>query len=83
MVIKYIQDEVSLGRMIGLLEFELATRVHTSPFGVIPRGHTGKWRLTVNLSSPAGSSVNDGIDPTSCLLTYLGRYSDKGGGETR
>ena len=70
-VARYIQEEVSLGRVIGPLEPELAARVHISPFGVIPKGHTGKWRLIVDLSSPPGSSVNDGIDPTVCSLTYI------------
>ena len=70
-VTKYIQEEVALGRMMGPLEPELAARVHVSPFGVIPKGHTGKWRLIVDLSSPAGSSVNDAIDPSSCSLTYI------------
>ena len=71
MVTRYIQEEVALGRMMGPLEPELAARVHVSPFGVIPKGHTGKWRLIVDLSSPAGSSVNDAIDPSSCSLTYI------------
>ena len=71
MVTRYIQEEVALGRMMGPLEPELAARVHVSPFGVIPKGHTGKWRLMVDLSSPAGSSVNDAIDPSSCSLIYI------------
>ena len=41
-VTKYIQEEVSLGGMVGLLEPAPAARVHVSPFGVIPKGHTGK-----------------------------------------
>ena len=40
-------------------------------FGVIPKGKTGKWRLIVDLSSPEGASVNDGIDPCLCSLTYM------------
>ena len=41
-------------------------------FGVIPKGHaSGKWRLIVDLSSPKGASVNDGIDPLWCTLTYI------------
>ena len=63
--------KVSLGRVIGPLEPELAARVHVSPFGVIPKGHTGKWCPIVDLSSPPGSSVNDGIDPTLCSLIYI------------
>ena len=70
-VTRYIQEEVTLGRMMGPLEPELAGRVHVSPFGVIPKGHTGKWRLIVDLLSPAESSVNDAIDPSSCSLCSL------------
>ena len=40
-------------------------------FGVIPEGHnTGKWRLITDLSFPPGRSVNDGVDPDLCSLTY-------------
>ena len=31
----------------------------------------GKWRLIVDLSSPAEMSVNDGIEPELCSLQYL------------
>ena len=38
---------------------------------VIPKPHQpGKWRLIVDLSSPRGKSVNDGIDPLLCSLSY-------------
>ena len=46
-------------------------KIHVSKFGVIPKKHTpGKWRLIVDLSSPENRSVNDGIDPTLCSLSY-------------
>ena len=67
-VTRYIQKEVTLGRVIGPLEPVLAARAHISPFGVIPKGHTRKCCLIIDLSSPAGSSVNDGIE---CSLTYI------------
>ena len=48
------------------------TRVQVSPFGVILKSHTpGKWRLIVDLSSPKGSSVNDGISSDLCSLSYI------------
>ena len=44
----------------------------TSPFGVIPKRHSpGKWRLILDLSNPSGSSVNDGINPELCSLSYI------------
>ena len=43
-----------------------------SRFGVIPKaGQSNKWRLIVDLSSPEGRSVNDGIRPEDCSLTYI------------
>ena len=45
--------------------------VHVSRFGVIPKPHQkGKWRLITDLSSPKGSSVNDGVCPTLCSVSY-------------
>ena len=62
--------EVGGGRIIGLLPKSFAG-VHISRFGVIPKPHQpGKWRLITDLSSPKGASVNDGIDPRLCSLSY-------------
>ena len=48
------------------------TGVQVSPCGVIPKGHApGKWRLIVDLSSPQGASVNDGIPREACSVTYI------------
>ena len=45
--------------------------LHINRFGVIPKGlNTGKWRLITDLSFPRGTSVNDGIDPSFCSLSY-------------
>jgi hypothetical protein len=38
------------------------SEVHVSLFGVIPKSEPGKWYLIVDLSSPCGNSVNDGIN---------------------
>ena len=36
--------------------------IHSSPIGAISKKHKpGKWHLIMDLSSPAGSSINDGI----------------------
>ena len=42
-----------------------------SPFGVIPKSEVGKWRLILDLSSPEGFSVNDGIKSELCSLSYM------------
>ena len=66
---EYIAKERALGRFLG--PFSSLPYVHVSRFGVIPKGHnTGKWRLITDLSFPEGASVNDGIDPSLCSLSY-------------
>ena len=45
--------------------------IHISPLGVIPKKNKpGKWRLIVDLSSPAGFSVNDGISQEHSSMRY-------------
>ena len=59
------------GRLYGPIPSQHLPGIHVSPLGLIPKAHqTNKWRLIVDLSNPAGSSTNDGIDPTLCSLCY-------------
>ena len=69
-ITKYLQEEGQKGRVIGPIETSQAGKIkQISRVGVIPKGHTpGKWRLIVDLSSPTGHSVNDGIDSDLCSL---------------
>lgn len=68
----YLDKELALGRMLGPFPLSHAPSCHISRFGVIPKGHnTGKWRLITDLSFPHGRSVNDGIDPDLCSLSYI------------
>ena len=67
----YIQGEREMGRLLGPLNRESFPDVHVSPFGVIPKSEPGKWRLILDLSSPEGGSVNDGIDKDLCSLSYI------------
>lgn len=55
---------------VGFSDPFLAT-IGTSSFGVIPKSTPGKWRLILDLSSPEGHSVNDGIDQDLCSLSYI------------
>ena len=65
----YLQRERELKRVIDAPSG--ISSVQISPFGMIPKPHQpGKWRLIVDLSSPRGKSVNDGIDPLLCSLSY-------------
>ena len=68
---KYLAVELALKRIIGPLP-TTAIDVNTSCFGVIPKHYQlNKWRLIVDLSSPPGASVNDGIDHELCCLSYI------------
>ena len=67
----YLGNERAEGRILGPINPRSVPGLHTSRFGVIPKGHSsGKWRLITDLSSPEGASVNDGISPTLCSLSY-------------
>ena len=69
---EYLANEVSLGRVAGPFTHTPIPQLHISSFGVIPKNsQPGKWRLIVDLSSPAASSVNDGIEVDSFSLQYI------------
>jgi len=68
----YLQKEVTLGRLSGPYPPSTCPNVHINRFGVIPKNHQqNSWRLITDLSHPSGSSVNDGIPPQLCTLTYV------------
>lgn len=69
---EYLANEVRLGRVAGPFLSPPLPQLQISSFGVIPKkGQPGKWRLIVDLSSPRGFSVNEGIDPEQCTLQYI------------
>ena len=69
---RYLANEVSLGRVAGPFTSPPLPNLHISSFGVIAKkGQPGKWTLMVDLSSPVGWSVNDGIDPDEFTLQYI------------
>ena len=68
----YLRNEVSLSRVSGPFGSSPLPDLHIRIFGVTPKaGQPGKWRLILDLSSPHGSSVNDGIDPDLFSLQYI------------
>ena len=71
-VTEYLEMELRSNRLVKLSKSEAtAIDVHCSPIGVIPKKNKpGKWRLIVDLSSPEGASVNDGVDKEMCSLSY-------------
>ena len=59
---KYLLAKMDKCRMAGPFPTPPLTNLHTSCFGMISKKHQpGKWCLILNLSSPPGGSVNDGI----------------------
>ena len=70
-VTEYLQREMLLGRMWKIPLTILPRGVHISPMGMIPkRSKPEKWRLIVDLSSPHGKRINDGIDTDRSSLSY-------------
>ena len=71
----YLATECLAGRVMGPLLASDFPNVQISPFGVIPKTTSGKWRLILDLSSPDGrSSVNDEIDQAWCSLVHMLRW---------
>ena len=69
-VSEYLSGEKATGR-IGTLPTPISP-LQISPFGVIPKkSKPGKWRLIIDLSSPEGHSVNDGIEKALCSISYV------------
>ena len=64
----FVREEVHAGRLVQQLE---TAKVHVSPIGLVPKqGRPDSFRIIVDLSSPPGYSVNDGIDGGWCSLSY-------------
>ena len=68
---EYLVKECVEDRVLGPLDPLKFLRIQISHFGVIPKGSSGKWHLIVDLSSPKGHSVNDGINGELCSLKYV------------
>ena len=72
-VTDYIRGELASHHLhlVGLTSSPNLPRVHLSPLGVIPKkDRPDCWRLIMDLSSPHGHSVNDGITKELCSLHY-------------
>ena len=67
---EHVLTEVTQVSLVGPLPPPAAEGVQVSPLGLIPKPQSNKWCLIVYLSAPAGASVNDGICPETCFLSY-------------
>ena len=71
----YLHRELAKGRIAGPFSSPQLPHLHISRFGVITKKHQpGKWRLILNLSSPDGQSVNDGIRKDPFTVQYMKVY---------
>ena len=68
---KYVNEEVSAGRILGPFSFPPLSNFRCSPIGVVEKKNSGKFRTIMNLSFPEGQSVNDGIDKEYFSLSYI------------
>ena len=69
---KYLHTEAQLGRVAGPFLQPPFHSFHVSHFSAIPKcNQPGKWHLILDLSSPAGHSVNDGIASGDYSLQYM------------
>ena len=67
----YLEREVTLSRMWKFPSNYCIPNTQLSPLGVIPKKNKpGKWHLIMDLSSPHGTSVNDGISPELSSINY-------------
>ena len=62
----YLAGECARGRILGPFPPASLGDIQVSPLGVVPKKGWNKWRLILDLSSPEGHSVNDGIPPAHC-----------------
>ena len=67
---EYISAEKAKGRLIGPFSYPPFSNFQINPIGVVPKKDTDKFRIINDLSSPAGSSINDGIDKIFSEVKY-------------
>ena len=68
----YLSTELAKGRVAGPFSSPPLPHLHISRFGVTPKKHQpGKWRLILDLSSPDGHIVNDGIKKDPFTVQYM------------
>ena len=65
-----LKKECEAGRLAGPFHNVPFHPFRVSPLGVVPKKTPGEFRLIHHLSYPRGSSVNDGISPENCSVSY-------------
>ena len=69
---QHLRTELEKGRVAGPFSIAPISNLHISCFGIIPKKYQpGKWQLILDLSSPVGHSVNNGIPKESFSVQYI------------
>ena len=69
-VSEYLRAECAAGRMAGPYTYLPFAHLRCSGVGLVPK-KSGKLRLIMHLSAPAGRSINDGISTDDYSLHYV------------
>ena len=67
---KTISKELAAGRIVGPFKQLPFDNFQINPIGVVPKKSPGTFRMITNLSSPAGTSVNDNISDVFSNVSY-------------
>ena len=70
-ITSYVNNECLSGHTAGPYSSPPFSPFNVNPLGVVPKKHSGKWRLIMHLSHPQGHSVNDGIAIDEFSLRYI------------
>ena len=62
--------EVTRGHTLGPYKIKPFSNLHISPIGAVPKKYDDSYRLIMELSSPRGTSVNEGINKEEFSVTY-------------
>lgn len=65
-----IKKEIDAGRFMGPLDKLPFNEFQLNPVGLVPKKTPGEFRMFTHLSSPRGSSVNDGILEEFVQVSY-------------
>ena len=69
---KYIKKEIGYGAILGPFRVNpFKDELVISPLNYVPKANTEERRVILDLSFPAGSSVNDGIDKNMYLDKHV------------
>jgi hypothetical protein len=60
----YLAEDIALGHLAKVHVSQVVSPLHVHPIALIPKpGQPGKFRLITDISSPAGTSINDLTPP--------------------